>query len=579
MKSLLTYLFLLFALNVQAATHTAASASRADVGTAYTACSDGDILAIPSGTATWTTILNITKAIVLQGNGVGNTIIKDGVTSGALMTWTLVAGQPSRMTGIEFSNDGRISQSFSGIISFTGLNNDSSTIRVDNCKFDHLNGLVMDFQSVVGVVDNNVALYTPTSRLANVYGTNWNGGTYAASSWTDTDHFGTSQSLYFENNTLTYDSATYYAHIDSWAGGRWVARYNTIVRGWLECHGTDSAGRLRGARAVEIYSNTFAGDDVHPYVVNMRSGAGLIYNNVATAYALGAVLELSNYRNSMSFTPWQGADGTNQWDSNTGGGPFGASPFTVSSGTGLTVTVTGAGWSTNQWAGYSLKKTSGLSVSSLTRSGSTATVTTGSAHGYTTGDIVTILGASPIAYNITASITVTGTDTFTYGLNFGSTPTTPATGTIKATLGCDFSEVLSNTSDTMTFLATGYGSQYDLRFTASDTFNIWRVAQALDQPGVSGGSLITGDDPVLPGGWNDQTADPSYEWNNTYDGSNLTFAVGAGVLSILEGVNFFRETAKPGYAPYPYPHPLRGESSGTPRYTPRAAASLLLRRR
>ena len=72
------------------------------------------------------------------------------------------------------------------------------------------------------------------------------------------------------------------------------------------------------------------------------------------------------------------------------------------------------------------------SVSSLTRSGSTATVTTAAAHGYATDDWITIAGANETEYNGTFKITKTGASTFTYTVD--GSPTTPATGTITARL-------------------------------------------------------------------------------------------------------------------------------------------------
>jgi hypothetical protein len=70
-----------------------------------------------------------------------------------------------------------------------------------------------------------------------------------------------------------------------------------------------------------------------------------------------------------------------------------------------------------------------VSVTSLTRVGSlvTATVT---AHGGSTGQNVTIRGATQAPYNGTFPITVTGANTFTY--LFGGSPTSPATGTLTA---------------------------------------------------------------------------------------------------------------------------------------------------
>ena len=74
------------------------------------------------------------------------------------------------------------------------------------------------------------------------------------------------------------------------------------------------------------------------------------------------------------------------------------------------------------------------SVSSITRSSSTATVTTAASHGYATADWITIAGASQSGYNGTFQITVTAATTYTYDLG-SLTPVTPATGTITARLG------------------------------------------------------------------------------------------------------------------------------------------------
>jgi len=64
----------------------------------------------------------------------------------------------------------------------------------------------------------------------------------------------------------------------------------------------------------------------------------------------------------------------------------------------------------------------------ITRSGSTATATTASNHGYQTGDTVWILGAVQTQYNGNYQVTVTGLTTFTYQVT--GAPATPATGTI-----------------------------------------------------------------------------------------------------------------------------------------------------
>ena len=72
-------------------------------------------------------------------------------------------------------------------------------------------------------------------------------------------------------------------------------------------------------------------------------------------------------------------------------------------------------------------------VTSLTRVGTLATVTTTTPHGWVTGQAVLIAGATsdPTLYNGSFTITVTGANTFTYTMS-GVPVTSPATGTITA---------------------------------------------------------------------------------------------------------------------------------------------------
>jgi hypothetical protein len=68
------------------------------------------------------------------------------------------------------------------------------------------------------------------------------------------------------------------------------------------------------------------------------------------------------------------------------------------------------------------------SVTSITRAGATATVTTATNHGLNTGNSTTIAGANEGDYNGTFVVTVTGLTTFTYTVP--GAPASPATGTI-----------------------------------------------------------------------------------------------------------------------------------------------------
>ncbi len=72
-------------------------------------------------------------------------------------------------------------------------------------------------------------------------------------------------------------------------------------------------------------------------------------------------------------------------------------------------------------------------VTSITRAGAVATVTTTATNSLITGDSVTIAGANQAEYNGAFTITVTSGTTFTYAVS--GTPATPATGTITAVGG------------------------------------------------------------------------------------------------------------------------------------------------
>ena len=68
----------------------------------------------------------------------------------------------------------------------------------------------------------------------------------------------------------------------------------------------------------------------------------------------------------------------------------------------------------------------------LTNAGTTANATTTAAHGFRTGDVVTIAGATPAAYNGSFAIVVSSPTQFTYTM--ASNPGAAATGVISATL-------------------------------------------------------------------------------------------------------------------------------------------------
>lgn len=93
-------------------------------------------------------------------------------------------------------------------------------------------------------------------------------------------------------------------------------------------------------------------------------------------------------------------------------------------------------------------------VTSITRTTTVATVTTTLAHGFTTGDSITIIGASPAGYNGTFVIAGAAGSTFTYTVP--NTLTTPATGTITANKQVPYTASnFYSATQTLTTLASG----------------------------------------------------------------------------------------------------------------------------
>jgi hypothetical protein len=480
-----------------ATTINANSASQSDVAAAIASAADGDIVLIPGGSVTWTRTLRVRKGITIQGAGVGVTIIKDAVQSGQLISWSLAAGLPSRLTGIEFQDGGRSTTANApgGILRVDGSNTDGSSFRWDHCKWNDLNGFLV-FDTVLGVVDHNSFVMGNHLSLIYVYGSNWNGqGPYGDGSWATPVNFGSSDFLFFEDNDFHNNNAVHESFAtDALNGGRFVVRHNTIFNAQVSDHGTESGGRERGSRAMEVYNNTFTGMNIGDAPVGSRSSRLIIHDNTVSGYVNGGKFHLGVWRCFFPFGPWLGADGTNAWDVNEPNAFYTGSAASNSSGT--SVVVSAANWATNQWAGYTIRRTS----------------------------------------NKCNSNSVT------------------------------FAWIQSNTSNTISYTDNGGYSTPPLAFCARDTLEIRKVDHALDQPGRGGGSLITGDPPVRPAGWNDQVTEPCYAWNN----GQASFSPGPGVRA---KVHYFNNTPMPGYTPYTYPHPLTKGLPLPKQTTPNATAN------
>jgi hypothetical protein len=313
-----------------AATYSAASCSQAHVSAAVASASDGDTVNIPACAATsWTSGLTITKAITLQGAGVGRTILVDSVTSGPMLTIETSGTSKSwRVTGLEIRG-GSHSRSWSHVM---GIGGNSYSFRVDNCKFYNWLGsggegtrAIWVQGDLLGVIDSNTfdrnGQWTQAIAISHP---NWGGvGSYGDNAWADSDNFGTSKFVFIEDNTFTSPAGTTFPGImDVYSGGRVVLRYNTVRNDFAGTHGTESSGRNRGVRAFEVYQNTFTFDGSPAWFTTfyVRSGTGVIYNNTISGSSawINAAANIANYRSSGSYAPWGQCNGSSAFDGNNG---------------------------------------------------------------------------------------------------------------------------------------------------------------------------------------------------------------------------------------------------------------------
>lgn len=105
-----------------------------------------------------------------------------------------------------------------------------------------------------------------------------------------------------------------------------------------------------------------------------------------------------------------------------------------------------------------------FAVSSLTQTAGLATCVTQAAHGFQTGDTITIYGANQSGYNGAFTITVINSTTFTFAVNSGTV--TPATGTVNA-----ISMSLATLNANIRQLATDVKAVYSLGKVSYGCFN------------------------------------------------------------------------------------------------------------
>ena len=488
--------------------------SEASVRALLNSAHDGDTITLPAGTFSWTSRLEITKGITLQGvttiSGAGSanptindgTIVKDDTprtgSNLGIIRATMRSNQSFRLTGITFSaGASNIVANGNGAIHLSSQDSAPCTsMRVDHCHFNLLyQGKIIWVSGwVYGVADHNV-FDVRGSFPFHIWHDTWGGASQVNGngSWADYPWYGTGKFFFMEDNTARASSATgAKSFVDSYYGGRWVARHNYLLNLIPNGHGTEG-GELRGQRANEFYDNTVK-MTVPWSGGGQRSGTSLWHDNlfIGVESSNNSHCTLANFRETPArpHPVWGIADGTSVWDQNDtdGNGHYveGQPPYLFASGTvttasvivGNTGTITDSTkhWTINQWAGYSIKSTSPGSPS------------------YPLG-----------AY------------------------------------------VFSNTSNTITYYYYAYAdADTHLRFNAGNTYQIHRVLTMMDQNGRGKGDQVTGaTQPIntVTGTpfWTHEALEPCFSWNNIHSVSNRVygFNTNPGQPTTKLGLDYF----------------------------------------
>ena len=531
----------------------------------------GDTITVPAGTFTWTTGVHITKAITLQGQGIGTTIVTDAYASSSpLISVTLVASFVTRITGIEFQ-DGGGSLKLGGYLSFTGSNTNGGRMRLDHCKSNNVNGMIT-VQTCLGVIDH-CDLYRGNlgANTIVIHDKSWNGGNNGDSSWSDATQFGSGNFLFIEDCTYTDATTNQSGITDGYEGARFVVRHSQINNGTVQTHGTESNGRPRGSRAIEVYNNTFTGSNINRFLGGVRSGVGLFHDNQASGYwSPNTTFDAVNYRDEDYFVPWGGADGLDVWDVNSAP----SATFTATSVGTQTCTVSGTSWSTNQWVGYTIRKDNlgGFNGSYPWTSIWFATVTGNTAN--------TVTWNSACFSTMTMNVG----DTFKF---YRVNQVVDGVGRARGDLLVD---VQTNTTSSVTLPAStipvvstsGFPPPYQNMSITSSSTGFFSCT------GISGNSFTgcTGGTGSFPSGSTirsvkdsvtgtetapNQVTEPCYAWNNIDEHGNQVPLFPHSV-TVRVGEHIINGQAMPGYTPYIYPHPLvSGDPPGTPTPTPTAS--------
>lgn len=193
------------------------------------------------------------------------TVSKNVSIIGAGQGVTIVNGVPFNINGVSASGTAA-SVRISGFTFNFGGNemtiSDSVHFRMDHDDFNNAPPAatcVLSYSDTgtptEGVFDHITSSYCQFEELGGVYGNSNNSDNLV---WSTSNPVGTSHAIYFEDSTFVNadpSSSGYFNCWDEYQGGRYVIRFSTLNGCRVEAHGIQ-ADNSRGGRSWEIYNNT-----------------------------------------------------------------------------------------------------------------------------------------------------------------------------------------------------------------------------------------------------------------------------------------------------------------------------------
>lgn len=263
------------------------------------ACVDGDTLQIAAGTASWSSLLSVTKAIYIIGAGTNSTVINNNY--GRIISLQPTSNKPCRLSGIKFIMPVGISAT--DCITVSGP---SKQIRIDRCHFyggDRVIGFNSQFSvlssvAAYGVVDhctffnNSRAIWCQGALIGD-------GGSEGRVDWANTLAPYNDPLLPGTTNLVYVESCSFDRNLDpsngdptmiyGQGGGRFCFRSCSFTGtdGYIDKHGDAYNVQYTSVMFYEVYSNRFTkgpygngGQNTSQFFANNRGGMAMYHDNV-----------------------------------------------------------------------------------------------------------------------------------------------------------------------------------------------------------------------------------------------------------------------------------------------------------